>query len=274
MTSPKILDSALLVEVLQAAAPAHVIEQIAQRHGVKTRRGIYSLVVVVWLMIYQRLNSKRTLSSAVQFLAKQAALWRDQPHVCKRIREGRISVHTGGYSQARRKMPTLVGCSVCDLSFTELEARMRQRMPEIPQPIFVVDGTTLQLPHHRELLKAYPPGSNQHGKNHWAIMLLVAFHDVHTGLAWISHQRNPHMSGGAKSVEKEAHVRFRRRRSGPTQAQDCLSNRRRASSRVNPDSRHTRLRGHSMASCGWDEMAPGADTTLRRSPPQAGRVHE
>jgi len=92
-------------------------------------------------------------------------------------------VRTGGYSQARRKMSTLVGCSVCDLAFAELEIRMRQRMPDIPQPIFVVDGTTLQLPHARELLKAYPPGSNQHGKNHWAIMLLVAFHDVHTGLA-------------------------------------------------------------------------------------------
>jgi hypothetical protein len=183
MTSPNILDSALLVEVLQAAAPAAVIEQIAQRHGVKARRGIYSLVVVVWLMIYQRLNSKRTLSAAVQFLAGQSALWRDQPHACKRIREGRISVRTGGYSQARRKMPTVVGCSVCDLSFTELEARMRQRLPDIPQPIFVVDGTTLQLPHNRELRKAYPPGSNQHGKNHWGILLLVAFHDVHTGLA-------------------------------------------------------------------------------------------
>jgi putative transposase len=183
MTSPNTLDSALLLEILQAAAPAAAIEKITQQHGVKTRRGIYSLVVVVWLMIYQRLNSKRTLSSAVHFLVKHAALWRDQQHACKRIREGRISVRTGGYSQARRKMSTLVGCSVCDLSFAELEVRMRQRMPDVSQPIFVVDGTTLQLPHNRELLKAYPPGSNQHGKNHWAIMLLVAFHDVHTGLA-------------------------------------------------------------------------------------------
>ena len=183
MTCPNTLDSALLVEILHAAAPPAAIEQIARQHGVKTRRGIYSLVVVVWLMIYQRLNSKRTLSSAVQFLAKHAALWRDQPQVGKRIREGRISVRTGGYSQARRKMSTLVGCSVCDLSFAELEVRMRERLPDVPHPIFVVDGTTLQLAHNRALLKAYPPGSNQHGNNHWAIMLLVAFHDVHTGLA-------------------------------------------------------------------------------------------
>lgn len=159
------------------------MQQIAEPHAVKSRRGIYSLVVVVWLMIYQRLNSKRTLCSAVQFLARQAVHWREQPGICKRIREGRISVRTGGYSQARRKMSTLVGNHVCDQIFAELQKRMRPLLEEGDRPVYVVDGTTVQLPHHRELLKAYPSGKNQHGENHWAIMLLVAFHDVHTGLA-------------------------------------------------------------------------------------------
>jgi hypothetical protein len=49
--------------------------------------------------------------------------------------------------------------------------------------MFVADGTTLQLPHERELVKAFPPGRNQHGDNHWPTMLLLAFHDVYTGLA-------------------------------------------------------------------------------------------
>jgi hypothetical protein len=183
MTSPNSLDSVLLVEVLQAAASPAAIQAIAKEHGVKARRGIYSLVVLVWLMIYQRLNSKRTLSSAVQFLARHAVQWREQPDFCKRIREGRISTRTGGYSQARQKMSTLVGSSVCDQIFAQLEVRMRQLLPDVRRPVFVIDGTTLQLPHNRKLLKAYPSGSNQHGDNHWAIMLLVAFHDVHTGLA-------------------------------------------------------------------------------------------
>jgi hypothetical protein len=49
--------------------------------------------------------------------------------------------------------------------------------------MFVIDGTTLRLPHERELVSAFPPGHNQHGDNHWPTMLLVAFHDVHSGLA-------------------------------------------------------------------------------------------
>jgi hypothetical protein len=49
--------------------------------------------------------------------------------------------------------------------------------------VFVIDGTTLQLAHERELVRAFPPGRNQHGDNHWPTMLLVTFHDAHTGLA-------------------------------------------------------------------------------------------
>lgn len=183
MTSPNSLNSVLVVEILQTAASPAAIAEIAKKHGLKARRGIYSLVVLVWLMIYQRLNSKRTLSSAVQFLARHAAQWGEQPYFCKRIREGRISVRTGGYSQARGKMSTLVGSSVCDKIFEQLQIQMRPLLADVGRPMFVIDGTTLQLPHNRELLRAYPSGSNQHGQNHWAIMLLVAFHDVHTGLA-------------------------------------------------------------------------------------------
>jgi DDE family transposase len=134
-------------------------------------------------MIYQRLNSKRTMSSAVQFLARHADHWQQQPHVGKRVREGRISTRTGGYCQARLKMPTLVASSVCDHIFAQLEVLMREQLPDVPRPVFVIDGTTLRVPHERELVKAFPPGRNQHGDNHWPTMLLVAFHDAHTGLA-------------------------------------------------------------------------------------------
>jgi hypothetical protein len=49
--------------------------------------------------------------------------------------------------------------------------------------VFVIDGTTLRLPHEPELVKAFPPGRNQHGDNHWPTLLMLAFHDAHTGLA-------------------------------------------------------------------------------------------
>src|SRR6266568_1109897 len=108
MTSPNSVDPVLFERLLQSAVSASAIDDLCRERGWKVRRGIYSLVVVIWLMIYQRLNSKRTLSSAVQFLARHANHWQEQPHVGKRVRECRISTRTGGYCQARRKMPTLV----------------------------------------------------------------------------------------------------------------------------------------------------------------------
>jgi len=182
MTSPSI-DLTTFERVLQTALSASCIEQLCRKHNVKIRQGIYGLAVVVWLMIYQRLHGKRTLSSAVQFLACQAVYWQGQLEFGKRVREGRISIRTGGYCQARLKMPTLVANDVCDHILEQLQQQMREHLPDVPRSVFVIDGTTLQLSHARELVREFPPGRNQHGDNHWPTMLLVAFHDAHTGLA-------------------------------------------------------------------------------------------
>jgi hypothetical protein len=183
MTSPISIDVSMFERILQTTLSASSINELCRKRNLKVGRGIYSLPVVIWLMLYQRINSKGTLSSAVHFLARQAVHWQQQPEVGKRIREGRVSTRTGGYCQARLKMPKLVASSVADHTFEQLQALMRKPLLDVPRPVFVVDGTTLQLAHEPELVKAFPPGRNQHGDNHWPTMLLVVFHDAHTGLA-------------------------------------------------------------------------------------------
>lgn len=183
MTSPKYQDLVLFEQILRTAASINAVDQVCQRLKLKSHRGIYRLPVVIWLMIYQRLQSKGTLSDAVHFLSRQAVHWKDQPDVCKRISLQRISTCTGGYCQARLKLPTRVASQVCDQIFAELQQRMQVPPTDLARPVFIIDGTTLRLAHERELKRAYPPGRNQHGENHWPTMLLVAFHDAVTGLA-------------------------------------------------------------------------------------------
>lgn len=183
MTSPTSIDPVLLEQLLRSAVSASFLDQLCRRHKVKLRHGIFGLSVVIWLMIYQRLNGKKTLCSAVQFLARQAVHWQQERTAAKRVREGRISTHTGGYCTARGKLPTLVASDVCDHILEQFQEKMREQLPDVPRPVFVIDGTTLQLPHERELLRSFPPGRNQHGENHWPTMLLVVFHDAQTGLA-------------------------------------------------------------------------------------------
>jgi hypothetical protein len=183
MTSPKFLDPVSLLHVLQRAASPAFFDQLYRENDLKVRAGIYGAAVVVWLMIYQRLNSKRTLSSAVHWLARNASSLQPQSQLCKRILQERISTGTGGYCQARQKMPTLVATKVTDHIFEQLQEQMREELPDVPRPVFVIDGSTLRLPHEKELLDSFSPGHNQHGDNHWPTMLIVAFHEAHTGLA-------------------------------------------------------------------------------------------
>ena len=150
MTSPDFVDPAQLWLLYQRAVPEMLRLKADGTPPLPARRGVYSVAVVLWLMIYQRLNSKRTLSSAVQWLARNAASL--LPHNdCKRLREGNVSTNTGGYCQARQKLPKLVAVSLMDNLFDQLQQHMREVMPELPRPVFVIDGTTLRTPAGAEL---------------------------------------------------------------------------------------------------------------------------
>ena len=182
MTSPGYVDPAQLWLLYQRAVPEMFRSASEKTQPVPARRGIYSMAIVTWLMIYQRLNSKRTLSAAVQWLARNFEAFLPY-NDCKRLREGSVSTNTGGYCQGRQKLPKLVAVAAMDTLFDQLQQQMRKVMPDLPRPVFVADGSTLRTPAGAELARRFPPGSNQHGENHWPTMLVVVLHDAYTGLA-------------------------------------------------------------------------------------------
>jgi putative transposase len=67
--------------------------------------------------------------------------------------------------------------------------------------VFVLDGSSLELEHCRELVKAYPPAENQYGKSHWPVLRVVVLHDLNTGMA-----EEPHWGPmyGPKAVSEQA----------------------------------------------------------------------
>src|SRR6266481_1901047 len=103
MASPA--SSVELLSLFERLAPASLFADLIPEKGAGSRTGIYSFAVVIWLMIVQRLHAKGTLSCALQQLLqiRPGNLLPD----CKRVREGKLSSHPGGYCQARQKMPTL-----------------------------------------------------------------------------------------------------------------------------------------------------------------------
>lgn len=153
----------------------------------KCNNGVYSPLVVLWLLVVQRLRFGASMEVAVLELLHglPASFW---PRPCKRILDWREqgkspSSHTGAYNQARQALPLSVVQKSCDHIFEQLVAQMGQPASHPAMATFLLDGSTMRVPHTPELCSVYPPSSNQYGEAHWPLLRVVVAHDLHTGLA-------------------------------------------------------------------------------------------
>jgi hypothetical protein len=160
--------------LFQRLVPADLLREFDKGHA-----GIFASWVVVWLMTFQRLHQGASLSRAVAEL-RLGAIAQHLPD-CKRVREDNVSPNTGGYSQARSGLPVEAAAKVADHVFQSLAAD--QSAVWKGMRAFLIDGTTLSLTHHPELLERFPPAQNQHGESHWPIVNLVTAHELGSGFA-------------------------------------------------------------------------------------------
>ena len=91
MTSP---DLAVVLNLYAQIAPGELFRLLQRNLGFPTRSGLYTPRVLIWMMMRQRLDGRGTLAKAVQELA--AGELDPLLSRCKRAKEHRISVATGG----------------------------------------------------------------------------------------------------------------------------------------------------------------------------------
>ena len=142
---------------------------------------MYTVELTMWMMIRQRLDPKGTLSTTIQDVAEgrpQALL---PTH--KRLAEGTLSSNTGGYCRARQRVDLGETVQVAGEIFNYLMARVPEALPGLGRRVFLLDGSSLDLPATPELREAYPPAENQHGVAHWPVVRIVVAHDVLSGFA-------------------------------------------------------------------------------------------
>ena len=94
-----------------------------------------------------------------------------------------MSGNTGAYSRARSRLPKNVVEMAADQVVDYLLADPKEALPGLGRQAFLLDGSSLDLPHTEELRKAYPPGSNGHGESHWPMMRMMVAHDLVSGIA-------------------------------------------------------------------------------------------
>jgi hypothetical protein len=162
-------------------------EHLRKQAALRQNNRVYTLPVVMWLMITQRLASHGSMENAVLELLRglPASFW---PQPCKRLQDWQqnphsLSSHTGAYNKARQDLPLSVVQQSCDRMFQQLIAQAAGSLPPTGQRLFFFDGTSVRLAHSQELRQCYPPGSNKHGESHWPLLRMLVAHDLETGLA-------------------------------------------------------------------------------------------
>lgn len=173
-------DPESILHLYQQIVTVGLLQYLQKQAAIKVRRGIYSARVVLWLMILQRLNAGGTLAATVQLLIQGAAGPLLQS--CHRVQRGSISARTGGYCQARQKLPKLLCRQVTEEILEQLRQVLGKDGPG-RRNVFLLDGSSIELEHCRELVGSYPPAQNQYGKSHWPVLRIVVAHDADTGMA-------------------------------------------------------------------------------------------
>src|ERR1019366_8450623 len=69
--------------------------------------------------------------------------------------------------------------------------------------VFLLDGSSMRLPHNEALCERYPVASNQHGELHWPVLRVLVAHDLRTGLAMRPEWGAMH---GAEAVSEQSLV--------------------------------------------------------------------
>ena len=170
--------------LFQRLLPAEFLCAALYKAGVRENNRVYTTAVVMWLIIWQRLQRNGTLDSAVLELLSglPASFWTEP---CKRLedptKEGgrKLCSHTGAYNKARQELSLPVVEQSCDHAFEQLVEQSRGER----RSAFMLDGSTVRMPHTDELIEAYPPTRNQHGEAHAAILRVLVASDLYTGLA-------------------------------------------------------------------------------------------
>lgn len=168
-----------LEEFVIKALPAELWEETLENEESTIRTRIFPWALVTWLLIWQRLSKGASLGATLS--AIKVGVFRGAFKLSG-AKEERISGRTGGYSQARNRLPL----KVVEISVDKIHEQIRElhkKQKWEGYRVYLVDGSTITLPHTKELIKRYPPSTNQSGKSHWPKLNICCAHDLITGVA-------------------------------------------------------------------------------------------
>ena len=174
---------AQLLPVFTEVLPVQVVRKLIHDSKKKFYERLFTPLVVIWGLTFQRLNSDHTCDAALSHIAGGAVDHLDDGHdtpLSERIQ----SENTAAYCKGRRRLPL----SVLKGALTHTASVTRQWLGEnglwLGHPVGLLDGTTLLLRPELELVDHYGRHENQYGETYWVVMRSVVAFDLHSGAAW------------------------------------------------------------------------------------------
>lgn len=164
------------VEIIDRIAPDESL------YGLRSRAGIFSPALTMWLMINGRLKGKRSLVDALAALNAGEAERVVSKSDTKRVRVTPISDNSGGLCRARARLSVeLVEKVAKTISESLIEQSATKRWHG--RSVFLCDGTTIALTRTQQHVQTYTPPRNQHGGAYTPLILCLCCHELFSGVA-------------------------------------------------------------------------------------------
>src|SRR5581483_11137789 len=152
-----------ILALFQELLPPSFIEQAYAQAEARFHNSVYTPLVVLWLLIWQRLHGAAPLEAAVLDLMQDlpASFW---PNPCKRVRlwqeSGKpVSGNTAAYNQSRQTIPSPVVEQSSDRIFDQLTLRLAPGRAAESPGAFLLDGSSMRLAYSPALAELFPCGS-------------------------------------------------------------------------------------------------------------------
>jgi hypothetical protein len=139
------------------------INQAVAKNQKRFYRRIFTPLVLLWCLIYQRLSKDHTQDEVIVHL-KSGAADHLSPDQAKPISQRIKSESTAAYSKGRLRLPLVV----LKTALADTAKTVQQTMPSWHgHPVALLDGTIFIVRPTAELIEEYGTQNNQHGTNYW-----------------------------------------------------------------------------------------------------------
>ena len=149
----------------------------------KIYRRIFTPLIVLWCMIFQRLNFDHTCDAVISKLRSGDfdQIEKDDSHQV-RLSERIVSVSSSGYCQARQRIPLVVFKKALRQTFQYIQTDPIKDFEWLGQNVFLLDGSTVKTRPYPDLVKEY--GQHKTGKElrYWVVMRITCLFCLQTGL--------------------------------------------------------------------------------------------